>query len=371
MEIIASIPFESPQYIYMTERSGQTPILSQEYVMDGQEHHVLSELDVSGIIQPLCHYSFLADGKNGINWYLDAHGIELNRWTHKFDNKQYLTELEFLPTSEHGTQIYAVDAYRAILGYLGEDKYFCCDASKGPIVCKNFFGKLQFVLPIQESEKLEIHDKDNVVFAYDGETDMLFTFYPDGTEYHPPIQVTSVFQREQSYYEPEFEIEAGHVVIWGFDRNFNYIKGVYSDGSRPIVVRIFSPKDEFYFYRFAQRGDKALVHGYNGKMFCWLIPTRIPGTPKEIFSLSFSGREPPFGDLIWVNDDYFVFMQGGRNQSKLTLYSVSGKRVGKINVPYYVRGREDVCTDGQYLYVLSHEDGQWQTHNTLSIIRVF
>lgn len=372
MVITASIQFESPQYIYMTEQNGQPPILCQELSIDGWEHRVLLEIDPSGTTSPLCQYSFLSDGKNGISWYLDSHGIELNRWVRKYDGEEYLTELEFLPMAERGTMIYPVAAYRTIFGYLGEDRYFCCDTPKGPILCKNFFGEIQFMLPIHESERLEIHYKDNVIFAYDGETDMLFTFYPDGTEYHPPIQVTSVFQPAENYYEPEFGIEDGHITIWGFDRNSNYIKCVYSNGDSPIVMRIFSPDDEFYFYRFAQRGDKALVHGYNGKMFCWLISTRIPDTPpKEIFSVSFSGREPPFGNLIWVDDRYFVFMQSGHKKSKLTLYSVSGECLCKVDVPHYIRGREDICTDGQYLYVLSHEDGQWQTHNTLSIIRVF
>lgn len=372
MEIIASIPFEPPQYVYMTERHGQMPILCQEYVLNGLVHYVLSELDKSGIVHSLCHYSFLQSGKNGINWFLAAHGIELNRWVLKCGDERYLTELEFLPTAKHGTQIYSVDAYRSILGYLEENKYFCCDVPKGPVLCKNLFGKLQFTLPIHESEKLKIQCKGNVVFAYDGETDMLFTFYPDGTEYHAPIHVTSVFRSAENYYEPEFGIEDGHIVIWGFDRNSNYVRGIYSDESCPMVARIFSPNDEFHFYRFAQNGDKALVHGYNGKMFCWLISTRSPDVPlKEIFSVSFSGSEPPFGELIWINDEYFVFMQSGYKKSKLTLYSISGKRICKVEVPNYVRGREDVCTDGQYLYVLSHENGQWQTHNTLSIIRVF
>lgn len=372
MQITVSVPFKPPQYIYMTERESLAPILCQNYTAEGLKHCVLSELDPFGKIHLLRHFSFASDKKEGINWYLDGNRIEINRWVRKEDGREYLTELEFLPMAEQGTLNYPVDAYRVIFGYLGEDKYFCCDAPKGPILCKNFSGELLFTLPIQESDGLEINCKNNVIFAYDVESGTLSTFYPNGTEYRPPIQVVSLFKLAENYYRPEFGIENGNVVIWGFDHNYNYIKAVYLDSDRPTESRLFSPAKEFYFYRFAQHNGKALVHGYDGKMFCRLISTRTPGiSTKEIFSLTYSGREPPFGDLIWVNEEYFVFIQNDHKKSKLTLYSTYGKRVSEIDVQHYIMGQEDVCTDGQYLYVLSHEGGQWQTHNTLTIIRVF
>jgi len=206
----------------------------------------------------------------------------------------------------------------------------------------------------------------------------LYSFLHDGSEFHPPIRIPGDIQQAINYYEPRFGVEDDAVVISGLDRQHNYIKYSFSSGNNYSRNQIFIQpnSDRFYFYRFVDYGGKALIHGIDGSaengrgaVICWLISTQTPQTePIKIFSRCCGSKEPPLGEIAWINDESFVFQEGKGKKSKLTVYSTTGKQIGQLQIPGYVGGQEEICSDGRYLYVLSHENAQCKVNHMLSII---
>jgi len=96
VEIISSISFDAPQYIYLEERKSLPPLLYQEHEANGQKCLSVSEVTQTGELTVLHRIPYDPKGSEGFYMSWSRYGLKRTRWERGNGHIERLTQLDFL-----------------------------------------------------------------------------------------------------------------------------------------------------------------------------------------------------------------------------------------------------------------------------------
>ena len=306
-----------------------------------------------GGFPPYIHYTN-ADGSFNQVFELDVNGsVRLLYSGPRSANEQF-------HVNDSGTLVRLSGS--VILGFLEDGRYLSADRENSPILCRDESGKVVFQFPIYWNWDVWMSEGPHFIYILDFQHRQLHVY--DRTQWKPSgiFPLPASLLPPESGYVPAPRFQEGKLVIGGMDERYHYVNYHYCQDQIVSTETVWArPEGDFYFWRFAARGEKALllyatsVERKGRKrpaMVCDLIDLVSLGrAEKNVFTRCFPiTAQPPVGELLWIDDMHFCHAHGHRSSSEVSVYSLEHGRLFKMKIEGWI---SDVDTDGHNLYVLT------------------
>lgn len=236
----------------------------------------------------------------------------------------------------------------SVRAYLASGALLCREESTQAFVCVSPDGALLWRLPITQAEHIQIHQDTSYIYLQGEEIVRIYDLQGQLVgEFSFPADLAA-----RNLWE-------SHLSFFG---DILSIKGLSCDTSRYMAweltgqllrSQVLSELSCFpELWRLSIRGPHALLvsmlpdsqHAGIGTQ-CSLLSNQAPSSPIPL--LSYREKEPTGGEVLWLDDETFVFVQYGQKHSSFWVYSIHGECLAnKTDLPGFLWMENFFFSDG-------------------------